>query len=55
MEDIWAHYWSGADNLSIEIPDLRQGQAWHKLDSGVLWEWLIEGQVVSEDDRPVFQ
>lgn len=52
--NIWAHYWSSGGELPVEIPDLRQGQAWRRLNSGVIWEWLIEGQVVSEDHEPVF-
>lgn len=54
LDNIWAHYWSGNGNISVEAPDLRQGQAWRRMDSGVIWEWLIEEQVVSEDDEPVF-
>ncbi len=54
LDPIWRHYWSGAGNLELEYPDLRHGQNWQRSESGVLWEWLIEGQVVSEDDSPVF-
>lgn len=55
IDNIWAHYWSGGGDLPVEVPDLRQGQAWRRFNSGVIWEWLIEGQVVSENAEPVFQ
>lgn len=54
LDKIWGHYWHGNGDLSVEVPDIRQGQAWRRIESGVTWEWLIEGQVVSEDDEPVF-
>lgn len=51
---IWSHYWSGGEDLPLDIPStkvLGQRETFH---SGVVWEWLIEGQVVCTDDVPVF-
>ncbi|NRB55586.1 MAG: hypothetical protein HRU39_06330 [Salinicola sp.] len=44
LEDIdrlWAGYWSGFDNIILELP--AAGFARGKYDSGVIWEYLIEG------------
>ena len=51
---IWSHYWSGRGALTLQVPDIRAGQSWHTLESGVIWEYLIEGTVHSPDDTPVF-
>ncbi len=53
---IWTHYWSGGENLQLEVPAASGplGSRREVVNSGVLWEWLIEGQVVCSDDRPVF-
>lgn len=51
---IWSHYWLGGEDFPLEIPStqaLGQRETFH---SGVIWEWLIEGQVVCHDDTPVF-
>lgn len=42
IENIWKHYWSGNDNLSPEIPDKESRRI---VSSGVIWEYLIEGQL----------
>ena len=53
---IWDHYWSGGENLQLEVPAVGGplGNQRDVVNSGVIWEWLIEGQVISHDDRPAF-
>ena len=42
-DDIWTHYWSGGAELGIE---LRSGQFKREsYNSGVIWEFLVEGVV----------
>lgn len=46
LEDIdrlWAGYWSGFDNIILELPVT--GFTRKRYDSGVIWEYLIEGIV----------
>lgn len=54
LDGIWRHYWGSGENLDIEVPILHHGQAWEKISSGAIWEWLIDGQLVSQDDTPAF-
>ncbi len=42
IESIWRHYWSGQAELQLDIP-ARQGR--EVTASGIIWEYLIEGQV----------
>jgi hypothetical protein len=53
---IWSHYWSGGEDLQLDIPAVTGplGNRRDTVNSGVIWEWLIEGQVVCPDDRPAF-
>lgn len=52
---IWSHYWSSGEDLPLEIPSMSVLGQRETLHSGVMWEWLIEGQVVCSDDTPVFR
>jgi len=54
LDALWRHYWTGKGNLEVETPDLRHGPDRRKWSSGEMWEWLIEGQLVSHDDSIVF-
>jgi hypothetical protein len=54
LNAFWHHYWTGQGNLDLETPELHNGQNWRQWSSGETWEWLIEGQLVSDDDSPVF-
>lgn len=44
QEKIWKHYWSGEADLSLEIPSFNNNKNQQK-SSGVIWEYLIEGQL----------
>ena len=50
---IWSHYWRGEGNLQVETMDI-EGPGRRTWDSGVIWEWLFEGRLVSIDTSPVF-
>ena len=43
IDNLWAGYWSGFDNIILELP--AAGFERKKYDSGVIWEYLIEGIV----------
>nr|WP_298409905.1 hypothetical protein [uncultured Halomonas sp.] len=43
IDKLWAGYWSGFDNIILELP--AAGFERKKYDSGVIWEYLIEGIV----------
>jgi hypothetical protein len=51
---IWSHYWQGKDNLQVSTPEIEGFGGRRTWDSGVVWEWLIEGRLVSKDKTPVF-
>ncbi|HEY1690340.1 MAG TPA: hypothetical protein VGF95_15910 [Solirubrobacteraceae bacterium] len=51
---IWSHYWVGNGNLQVSTPDIEGFGGQRTWDSGVIWEWLIEGRLVSKDKTPVF-
>ncbi|MDJ6355575.1 hypothetical protein LEH54_02725 [Salmonella enterica] len=40
-EEVWQHYWAGNGNIEFELPgrDLQR----QRYESGVIWEYLIEG------------
>ena len=40
---LWHHYWSGGGNLQLELPGA--GFKRESYDSGVIWEYLIDGAV----------
>lgn len=42
---IWDHYWSGKGDLSIEVPDPKDGIARVIVNEGVIWEYLIDGKL----------
>jgi hypothetical protein len=52
-DTIWSHYWQGAGNLQIQTPDTETLGATRVWESGVIWEWLIEGRL-EVDRRPIF-
>jgi hypothetical protein len=54
MNEVWRHYWTGGAELTVETPDISNGQSWVSHTSGVIWEYLIEGVLHSPDDAPVF-
>ncbi|MGD0238011.1 MAG: hypothetical protein ABSC55_26200 [Syntrophorhabdales bacterium] len=43
IDKLWAGYWSGFDNLVLELP--ASGYQRKTYESGVVWEYLIEGAV----------
>jgi hypothetical protein len=51
---IWSHYWRGDGDLQIQTPDTETLGATRVWESGVTWEWLIEGRLEAVDRRPVF-
>jgi hypothetical protein len=54
LHEIWRNYWTGGEELTVETPDLGDGQNWTPWSCGVVWEYLIEGTVHTTDDTPVF-
>lgn len=40
---LWGGYWSGFDNIILELP--AEGFQRKKYDSGIIWEYLVEGIV----------
>ena len=42
---IWRHYWSGGAELIQDIPDLKTGIGRQTMNEGVIWEYLIDGQL----------
>jgi hypothetical protein len=47
VERIWRSYWSGADELTVDLPSVDATQREeHRV--GALWEWLIDGTLVHE-------
>jgi hypothetical protein len=53
-DHIWSHYWLGGENLQLETPGTEGFSMRRIWNSGVIWEWLIEGRLVSENKAPVF-
>ncbi len=50
INEIWKHYWAGLGNQIIEIPALKEGKLIRQnCNSGEIWEYLIEGQLVLEE------
>lgn len=49
IENIWTHYWKGGGDMAMELPG-RQFKR-ERYESGVIWEFLIEG-VVEHVDHP---
>ena len=43
VDGLWAGYWSAFDNLVLELP--ASGHQRKTYESGVIWEYLIEGAV----------
>jgi hypothetical protein len=43
QEKIWKHYWSGAGDICIEVPNA--SESLETRHSGVIWEYLIEGRI----------
>jgi hypothetical protein len=43
ISGVWRHYWSGGGSLPMELPgaDFKR----HVIDSGEIWEYLIEGRL----------
>lgn len=46
QDRIWKSYWRGFDNIQMELPTLNGRE---KIDSGVIWEYLIEGILKLDD------
>lgn len=44
---IWKHYWTGQGKMQMELPSLNMTM--EKYDSGILWEYLIEGSITCID------
>ncbi|MFZ6025088.1 MAG: hypothetical protein ACOYVG_11625 [Bacteroidota bacterium] len=44
---IWRHYWTGQGNIQMELPTLDMKREVY--NSGVLWEYLIEGSITGID------
>lgn len=43
IERLWAGYWTGFDNIVLELP--AHGFTRRQYESGIIWEYLIEGAV----------
>lgn len=51
IEHIWTHYWSGGGNLEIESPTVQpSANIRPKINSGEIWEYLIEGRLQLQGD-----
>jgi len=50
---IRSRYWQGNGNLNVQTPDTETLGATRVWESGVIWEWLIEGRL-EVDRRPIF-
>lgn len=46
QNDFWDSYWAGKGNITIESTKLAEV---HKIDSGIIWEYLIEGRLIIKD------
>lgn len=46
---IWESYWSGIGNIMLELPEAGGGRK--RYESGVIWEYLIEGCVEHSDRK----
>ncbi|MFZ2835820.1 MAG: hypothetical protein WAZ21_00670 [Candidatus Saccharimonadales bacterium] len=44
-EIIWSHYWRGGGELPLDIPDLKTGEDRETMNLGIIWEYLIDGQL----------
>ena len=44
-EIIWSHYWGGGAELPLEVPNLKTGAGLQTINYGVIWEYLIDGQL----------
>ena len=49
-DEVWRHYWSQGGELTIEVPS-GPNMTRRKETAGVLWEYLIEGQLQLVDQR----
>ncbi|MBE3143952.1 MAG: hypothetical protein IMZ61_08520 [Planctomycetes bacterium] len=49
IEQLWEGYWTGFDNTIIELPTA--GFVRKQFESGVIWEYLIEGKVKHIDQK----
>ncbi len=49
-EQIWTHYWSGGGELPLEVPNLKTGKGSEVINYGVIWEYLIDGQLEPIDE-----
>ena len=47
LDNLWRHYWSGGGNIQKELPEPNFSRK--KYDSGEIFEYLIEGDVVSTE------
>jgi hypothetical protein len=53
-EYIWSQYWLGGADLELETPGTDGFGTRRTWNSGVIWEWLIEGRLATVDKTPVF-
>jgi len=44
-EKIWEHYWCGKAELALEVPNLKTGKGSQIINEGVVWEYLVDGQL----------
>lgn len=47
IDDLWKSYWSGGESIQMELPSTDFQR--QRFESGVIWEYLIEGQLVVID------
>ena len=47
LENLWRHYWNGGGNIQMELPNANFSR--EKIDSGEIFEYLIEGAVTLAD------
>jgi len=49
-DKIWNHYWRGGGALPIETINPETGEGPEILNTGVIWEYLIDGQLQLVDE-----
>lgn len=48
---IWDHYWKGGGEFPLDVPNLQTGVGRQTINNGVIWEYLIDGQLEYVEDH----